>query len=89
MWSMAVLAGHKSAKRMSPGGPRGDAEACGPLKRQLRPGWVAPQALCAASASVRIVPAPGKALGSRLLPRRLPWSGERPGLCVLVGRSLV
>lgn len=31
---------------------------------------------------------PGEALDSRLLARRLPGNGYRPGLCVLVGRSI-
>lgn len=38
---MAVLAGHKFAKRISPNGPLVDAEAFGPLKILLRPGWIA------------------------------------------------
>lgn len=72
---MVVLAGHKFAKRISPSGPLVDAEAFRPLKIQLRPAWIALRALCKTSASVWIVQAPGKALGSRLLARRLPWSG--------------
>lgn len=75
MWSMVVLAGHKFGKRISPSGPLVDAEAFRPLKIQLRPGWMALRSLCKTSASVWLVPAPGEALGSRLLPRRLPWSG--------------
>ena len=72
---MAVLAGHKFAKRISPSGSLVDAEAFRPLKIQLCPGWIALRSLCNTSASVWIVQAPETALGSRLLARRLPWSG--------------
>lgn len=85
---MAVLAGRKFAKRMSPSGALVDAEAFGPLKIRLRPGRFA----------LRLARGPRLQSGLTVqAPERLwvpgcgtqaPRGGQRPGLCVQVGRGI-